>query len=186
MSGKRYDENKVDMSLLPVEALWEVAKVMTYGAYKYLRDNWRSGMKWSRVIAPMQRHYAKFMMGEDIDPENGLLHLSELACNALFLLAFQILGIGEDDRPTITPEQLVRWKTMYENISPDQLALWMEQVAKIKAAQDEKETRRIEQEKSKELSGSERIKRKVTKKRGSNARPKKTKARKTNKERNRK
>ncbi len=35
---------------------------------------------------------------EKIDPESGLMHTAHLACNALFLLSYQLLGLGEDDR----------------------------------------------------------------------------------------
>lgn len=37
--GKKFDNDKPMMNLLPFEALEEVAKVLTYGANKYGKDN---------------------------------------------------------------------------------------------------------------------------------------------------
>jgi len=75
--------NKILMSLLPGPALYEVARVLTYGANKYTicqdckatfqhartecsecsstnitsgANNWSKGMKWSWIIDALQRH----------------------------------------------------------------------------------------------------------------------------------
>lgn len=97
-TGKKFDQEKPLMSLLPFEALREVAEILTFGAVKYGHHNWRLGMKWSRIQDAMLRHYEAFARGEDFDPESGKLHTAHLACNALFLLTYQLLNIGEDDR----------------------------------------------------------------------------------------
>ena len=39
--GIKYDGGKPDYSLLPFNALEEVVRVLTYGAAKYSRDNWK-------------------------------------------------------------------------------------------------------------------------------------------------
>lgn len=96
--GTKYDGDKPIMSLLPFEALREVAKILTFGAKKYDAHNWRKGMRWSRIESALLRHYERYAMGEDIDPESGLLHTAHLACNALFLLSYQLLKLGTDDR----------------------------------------------------------------------------------------
>ena len=105
MSGKKYDLGKSMMSLLPFEALRAVGDVLTYGANKYAAHNWRKGMKWSRVSDAMLRHYERYSLGEERDPDTGMLHTAHLACNALFLLSYQLLGIGEDDRWNDVPEE---------------------------------------------------------------------------------
>lgn len=98
-SGKKYDLGKSRMALLPFSALRAVGDVLTYGAQKYKDNNWLGGMKWSRVQDAMLRHYERFAMGEDYDPEAPhLLHTAQIACNALFLLTYQLLDLGEDDR----------------------------------------------------------------------------------------
>ena len=96
--GVKNDQEKPVMSLLPFEALKEVAKILTFGMGKYGPHNWRGGMKWSRIESAMLRHYEAYARGEDFDGESKLYHTAHLACNALFLLAYQLGNIGEDDR----------------------------------------------------------------------------------------
>jgi dATP/dGTP diphosphohydrolase len=98
--GLRYDQDKPMMSLLPAAALVEIAKVLTFGAKKYAANNWAKGKEWSRVESCLLRHYARYKVGERVDPESGLSHLAHLACNALFLLTYEIQGLGVDDRST--------------------------------------------------------------------------------------
>ena len=92
------DDGKPAMSLLPMDALHEVAKCLAFGADKYGRYNWRNGFDWSRLEAAMLRHYAAYQRGEDRDKESGHLHTAHMAVNALFLLAHQLNGYGKDDR----------------------------------------------------------------------------------------
>jgi hypothetical protein len=106
MEGKKFDNEKPDMSLLPALAMQEVAKVMTHGKFKYDAHNWLKGMNWSRVISALERHLNWFKVGIDIDQDSGLLHISQVACNALFLTAYQIMNIGKDDRWKIPDEHL--------------------------------------------------------------------------------
>jgi hypothetical protein len=96
--GKRFDLGKSRMSLLPFTALRAIGDVLAYGEKKYATNNWLKGMKWSRVQDSLLRHYERFAMGEEIDPESGFLHTTLIACNALFLLTYQLLELGEDDR----------------------------------------------------------------------------------------
>jgi hypothetical protein len=93
-----FDTDKVDLSLLPFDALTAVARALDYGAKKYSRFNWRKGTEWHRFESSLLRHYSAYQRGEDRDPESGELHLAHLVCNALFLLAYQISGAGVDDR----------------------------------------------------------------------------------------
>lgn len=131
MGGIKFDGLKPIMSLLPSEALWEVARVLTYGYKKYTvcikcgegwqdesqpcskcggetlsgANNWRKGMRWSRVISALERHLADFKQGVDLDQDSNLLHISQIAVNALFLLTYQLFGLGDDDRSIVTEEQ---------------------------------------------------------------------------------
>jgi hypothetical protein len=101
----KFDDEKVRVDLLPVGALMEISKVLTFGAQKYAENNWRKGFKWSRLIGAALRHLFAFMRGEDRDPESGLLHLSHLGCCVVFLLDHQLLKLGEDDRYNQIPEE---------------------------------------------------------------------------------
>lgn len=85
--------------LLPWDALWAVATVFGFGAKKYAERNWERGYKWSASKGALDRHLALYWAGQDRDEESGLLHLAHVAWQALVLLAFQLRGVGEDDRP---------------------------------------------------------------------------------------
>ncbi len=98
MEGKKLDTGKTLMSLIPFAALTEIGKVLTFGAKKYAAHNWRKGMDWSRLQGALLRHYTAFSEGEDNDPETGLPHLAHLGCCVLFLLEYQLKGLGKDDR----------------------------------------------------------------------------------------
>lgn len=86
----RFDKTKTDWSLLPMDALEEVVKVLEFGAVKYDRDNWRrgDGFRYSRVVNSLLRHTYAWMRGEDRDPESGYSHLAHMGCNVLFLLYY--------------------------------------------------------------------------------------------------
>jgi hypothetical protein len=75
------------MDLLPPIAIQELARVLTYGARKYLPNGWRSvDDADKRYTAALLRHLMAAMRGERIDPESGLTHLSHVLCNAVFLV----------------------------------------------------------------------------------------------------
>lgn len=86
----RFDQDKTDWSLLPMEALEEVVKVLEFGARKYDRNNWRrgEGFKYSRVFNSLLRHAYAWWRGEDRDPESGYSHLAHMGCNIVFLLYY--------------------------------------------------------------------------------------------------
>jgi len=96
--GIKYDQNKPRLSLLPPEALEEIAKVLDFGAQKYGTYNWRAGMEWTRVSSAGLRHIFAWIRGENLDPESGLHHLAHAGCCILFLLTYVITDTGKDDR----------------------------------------------------------------------------------------
>jgi hypothetical protein len=98
----KFDDGKVDWTLVPFEALEGMVQVLEFGAKKYDRWNWTTGggFKWTRVLASCLRHLFAFMRGEDNDPESGLSHISHCQCNLLFL-AYYIRNkdkMTKDDR----------------------------------------------------------------------------------------
>lgn len=98
MSGVKHDQEKPDMSLLSPYAMEAIARVMTFGAKKYSRDNWRGGIAYSRLIAAAMRHISAFNRGEDIDPESGLSHISHALCCLMMVSEFEHTQTELDDR----------------------------------------------------------------------------------------
>ena len=96
--GKKFDCGKVRVDLLPSESLFEVAKVLGFGADKYGEHNWRKGMAWSRLYAAAQRHMMKWNAGETHDEESGMNHLAHACVNLLFLLSYSEHHPDLDDR----------------------------------------------------------------------------------------
>lgn len=110
MEGKKFDEGKVRMDLIPPELLFAVGRTLTYGADKYGDRNWEKGMRWSRVFAAMMRHMwawwggkgpttKSFLFGE-LDDETSYSHLWHASACISFLIAYEERGVGEDDRAT--------------------------------------------------------------------------------------
>lgn len=96
--GKKFDDDKVRMDLIPPELLEAVGEVLTFGAKKYSERNWELGMDWGRPFAALMRHMWAWWSGEDKDPETGMSHLHHAACCIAFLIAFEKRGTGNDDR----------------------------------------------------------------------------------------
>lgn len=99
MEGKKLDQDKVRMELLPDDSLVAISKVLTFGAKKYESRNWEKGMHWDRVYGAALRHLTAWHGGEDKDPETGMSHLWHAGCCLMFLIAYENRGIGKDDRP---------------------------------------------------------------------------------------
>lgn len=97
--GTKNDTGKLPWHLLPPDALDAILGVLDYGALKYGDRNWEQGMAWNRPFSALMRHMWAYWRGEDYDPETGQLHLAHAACCILFLLGYQLRGIGEDNRP---------------------------------------------------------------------------------------
>lgn len=98
----KFDDGKVDWSLVPFEALEGMAQVLQFGAKKYAAWNWTEGggFKWTRLLGSCLRHLFAFARGEDVDPESGISHISHAQCNLLFL-AYYIRNkekFSKDDR----------------------------------------------------------------------------------------
>ncbi|WP_216726083.1 dATP/dGTP diphosphohydrolase domain-containing protein [Hymenobacter siberiensis] len=97
--GLRYNEGKARYDLVPAFAQQQYVEVLTKGAEKYAERNWEAGMKWSKVLASLERHLAAIKRGEDYDPETGKLHSAHVMCNAAFLTEYYKIYPQGDDRP---------------------------------------------------------------------------------------
>lgn len=99
MTGRKDDQGKPRMDLLPPELLTAVSMVLGFGAEKYEPRNWEQGMSWGRVFAALMRHMWAWWSGEKADPETGYSHLWHAGCCLAFLIAYEQRKIGDDDRP---------------------------------------------------------------------------------------
>jgi hypothetical protein len=89
--GIKHDGAKVAFDLLPWRAVEAVAEVVTAGAAEYGTYNWQELDDFeARYFAALQRHLVKWKLGEKTDQKSGLPHLAHAACNALFLLAYEL------------------------------------------------------------------------------------------------
>jgi hypothetical protein len=86
--GRKDDNGKIRMDLIPMKAVQEIAKVLTFGADKYGSNNWQNVAPFeSRYYAALLRHLTAWRAGEVLDPETGLAHLAHAGCCLLFLLS---------------------------------------------------------------------------------------------------
>jgi hypothetical protein len=84
--GRKDDQGKPRLDLIPPKALIDLGKVLAYGAEKYGDDNWRKVKDGeNRYYAAALRHLLAWRSGEMLDPDSGLPHLSHAMTCLLFL-----------------------------------------------------------------------------------------------------
>jgi hypothetical protein len=96
------DNGKPDITLLGAfhpKALEAVVRVLEYGARKYGRDNWKSGVDTTESIrrfeAALGRHYLKSIQCTNpLDEETMLEHEAHIVVNALFSLSLKLWDEG--------------------------------------------------------------------------------------------
>jgi hypothetical protein len=98
--GKKFDNGKPPMDLIPYDAEIEIAKVLQFGLEKYgpERANWAKGIQYSRLIAASLRHIKEFNTGVDLADDSNLNHIAHAATNLIFLLWMQKHRPDLDDR----------------------------------------------------------------------------------------
>lgn len=92
--GKKFDQEKTQLALVPPHALEAVARVLTFGATKYSINNWKyvpDGQFRYRNAA--LRHINSVLKGELIDPETNEHHLAHAICCLMFELDSHESGI---------------------------------------------------------------------------------------------
>lgn len=102
----KFDDGKLDWSLMPFDSVEEILKVLEFGKKKYAAHNWSQGegFKYTRVFNSLMRHLFAWFRGQDNDPETGLSHIAHAGCNILFLLHFiknKDKYKNNDDRPNL-------------------------------------------------------------------------------------
>jgi hypothetical protein len=93
--GTKYDQDKLQYSLIPPYALEQIAKNLTVGLKKYKeRNNWKKvdGAE-QRYLDALYRHLEAHRRGEVYDADSSvpdMLHMAAVAVNAMFLLEFML------------------------------------------------------------------------------------------------
>lgn len=82
------DDGKLKYDLIPPSATKALARVLTFGAAKYEKDNWRKGSI-DRYVSALYRHLAEWRDGEPNDSESGYSHLDHAICNIAFLIELE-------------------------------------------------------------------------------------------------
>lgn len=100
--GYKADEGKAPWGLLPYDAIGGIVKVLAFGAKKYAPRNWEVGMDWNRPFDALMRHLTAWWAGDKCDSDTGYSHLWHAGCCILFLIAYEMRGIGTDNRPGST------------------------------------------------------------------------------------
>lgn len=89
---------KPSISLIPREAILEMAKAFDYGTGKHGRYAFRDGVEFSKLLDAAMRHLLAMTDGEDVDEESGALHAA-CAMSNLSMLVYMIRNKPKfDDR----------------------------------------------------------------------------------------
>lgn len=99
IEGRKDDSGKEPWHLAPWDAFRAIVRVLDFGAKKYAPRNWENGMAWSRPYDALIRHLTAWHERDPADPESGMSHLWHADCCIVFLISYEIRGIGKDDRP---------------------------------------------------------------------------------------
>jgi len=97
-AGVKHDSGKAPLSLIPADALTEIAHVFGFGAQKYAAFNWTGGFDHRRLYDALLRHTFASLAGENTDLESSRDHLAHAGCCILMLLSHRLRGLGKDDR----------------------------------------------------------------------------------------
>lgn len=99
--GVKFDNEKVDWTLVPFKAMEPVVRVLEHGAKKYSADNWKIVKNARhRYLAAAYRHMNAINDGEWVDDKetggSGEPHAAHVICCMLFLLWFDMVGYKDE------------------------------------------------------------------------------------------
>jgi hypothetical protein len=100
MTALKHDIGKPRVDLVPTQAIFMAAKGFEFGAGKYSEYNWaeNEGISPDRLYAAALRHLYAHKLGERLDPESAIPHLSHAIC-AVMMLAVTEIGDISLERP---------------------------------------------------------------------------------------
>lgn len=83
--AKRYNQGKVQWSLVDFKSFEDMVRVLEFGAQKYDPFNWKKGLTTRSICESTLRHLYAFLDGQDTDEESGISHIGHMQCNLMFL-----------------------------------------------------------------------------------------------------
>jgi hypothetical protein len=93
--GRKFDYDKTLYSLMPPHFMKEFADVLTLGAKKYSRENWKKVPNAKvRYTDALLRHIYAYLQGEIKDEETSLHHLAHATCCISFLYELERLDLN--------------------------------------------------------------------------------------------
>lgn len=109
---------KLPFSSLPWAVIAEAAAGMGEGAIKYGKHNYESvGVRHSIYFDATLRHLIADFLGEEIDPESGIPHITKAISSLMVLRDAQIYGKCTDDRPQAPPgDHLAEAKALFASL----------------------------------------------------------------------
>lgn len=80
------DAGNLELSLVPIQIIRDIAEVRMYGNRKYHDpNNWKT-VEIERYINALYRHFLAFLDDPDSkDDESGIPHYKHMACNMAFI-----------------------------------------------------------------------------------------------------
>ena len=115
----KYNGGKPRMSLISSVFLFGLARQLTYGEQKYIKNgkpgsnNWRLGFQWSELIDALERHIHAYKDGQNLDPDSKLPHVDAISACAMFISEHYHRNLGVDDRYKIENLQ-TNWEYEHE------------------------------------------------------------------------
>lgn len=101
----RFNDGKLEWSLVDFKSLEPMVRVLEFGAKKYSRDNWKRGLETTKIVESTLRHLFAFLDGETNDKESNLPHLGHAMCNLMFLQYMMDNKPEFDDRIKIKEDE---------------------------------------------------------------------------------
>jgi len=90
-AGAKHDQGKLRWTLLPWDAIEQVVRILEFGVRKYSEGGWMTVPNARRrYLDALIRHAVAYAAGEREDADSKLPTMAHVACNALFLLWFDL------------------------------------------------------------------------------------------------
>ena len=104
-------DGKIRYDLIPPEALLELARVYTLGAERYGDHNVEKGIPIHECLGAIERHVARFKMGQDLSPKHQTHEMAHAAFWCFTLISQYYRGLEVEDRREGRGihEHLIQW-----------------------------------------------------------------------------